>query len=226
MILQINVIRKNDNMTVEAFRDYMLNIHAPKAAALPELAGYHQNHILVAQKFVMASTNQVVDCFEFLFFNSDEDLNKCWASEAYREVCADESNYADDVQVLVTDRHTVTPVHYEKKLVKRMSIITRKPGVDFDKFKYEWYVNHAGFVQQMPGVEGYHQDLITERYSPRGRYANRSKVYIDGIVELYFETQDKLNESFSSDNGIRSNWHTRTIIQEVTPFLVEEHIIK
>ena len=226
MLLQVNVIRRKEDMSVEAFRDYMLNVHAPKAAALAELSGYHQNHILVAQKFVMASTGQKVDCFEFMFFENDEALNRCWASEEYRAVCADEVNYAADVQVLVTERHTVTPVHYEKTLVKRMSIITRKPGVDFDKFKYEWYVNHAGFVQQMPGIEGYHQDLITERYYPRGRYANRSRVYIDGLVEMYFESQEKLNESFASENGVRSNWHTRTIIKEVTPFLVEEHIIK
>ena len=83
MILQMNGIRKNDNTTVEAFRDYMLNVHAHKAAAPPELAGYHQGHILATQDFILPSTSQAVGCSCSLH------------RQEYNNCCADESSYTE-----------------------------------------------------------------------------------------------------------------------------------
>lgn len=226
MILTINVILKKEGVSTEAFRDYMLNVRAPLIKAMPEVVRYEQNFKLLAQTFSMPSTGQDMDVIEVMHFENHDIMDEVLAGDAYKAVIATEGDFVGNLQVLTCDHHLVQPIHYEKPLVKRISFITRHPAIDFDKFKYEWYVTHCEFVEKMVEVEGYRQNLVLERYSKRGRAASRQEVRIDGMVELYFETPELLAQAFGSENGIRSNWHTRTCIKEVTPFLVEEHIIK
>lgn len=226
MILSIEIMRKKDELSKEAFLKYLLEEHGQKVKDLPELEAYQQNHVIMTQQFGMPNGGQKMDALSVLSFADHGAMDRCFASEHYRRIVADEKTFVGDLQIVTAEQMYVIPVNTGKKLVKRMSLITRHPGIDFNKFKYEWYVTHAEFVKRMQEVEGYKQNLVLERYYPRGRAANRESVYIDGIVELYFESQNLLNQSFSSENGIRSNWHTRTFLREVTPFLVEEYQIK
>lgn len=226
MIISVGIMCKKDDMSMEDFRDYLLNVHGPKIQALPEVEAYQQNHVLEMQQFDVASGGQKVDALNMLWFKDHEAMEKCFASPAYQEVIADEQNFVGDLKVVTVEQRQVIPVNKEKTLIKRMSFITRHPAIDFYKFRYEWYVVHADFVKKMEEVQGYRQNLVMERYYPRGRFANRQTVPIDGIVELFFETPELLNQAFSSENGISARWHTQSCINDVTPFLVKEYQLK
>lgn len=226
MIISVGIMCKKEDMTMEDFRDYLLNIYGPKIKNLPEVAAYQQNHVLMMQQFDVASGGQRVDALNMIWFKDHEAMEQCFASAAYQDVIADEKNFVGDLKIVTVEQREVIPVNREKDLIKRMSFITRHPAIDFFKFRYEWYVVHAEFVKKMKEVEGYKQNLVLERYYPRGRFANRQSVGIDGIVELYFESPELLNQAFASENGISARWHTQSCINDVTPFLVQEYQIK
>ena len=77
----------------------------------------------------------------------------------------------------------------------------------------------------MPGVEGYTQNLIRERFIERGKSASCEEMPIDGIVELWFRDIASLETAFASPAGQRTMAHARTFIGEITAFLVETHVV-
>jgi uncharacterized protein (TIGR02118 family) len=68
-------------------------------------------------------------------------------------------------------------------VIKRISILVRKDGIDHDAFTHHWHGVHGPLVAQLPDVMRYTQNHVVELLpDPDGRPAYD----IDGIVELYF----------------------------------------
>lgn len=223
MILSIRLLCKKEDMKMEDFREHWLKKHGPLVTKIPAVRAYHQNHVLSAQAFDIPTGGKVIDGIDMVWFDDKEAMEKCFASEEYQALIADEANFVGEITLFIAEQNKITPVNQDKKLIKRMSLITRHPNLDFDKYKYEWYVVHADFVLKMAEVEGYNQNLILDRFSERGQAASREEIAIDGIVELWFENEDALNKAFSSPNGERAKLHTRTLLSDVTPFLVQPY---
>ena len=80
-------------------------------------------------------------------------------------------------------------------------------------------------VQEMPGVSGYRQNVITARERVKGQPCGYDELPIDGIVELWFETPSTLEAAFASPQGQRTMAHAKTFLSEITAFLVQEHRI-
>ncbi len=81
MIKAIILLKRRDDLEFEAFRDWLLGAHAPKATGLPGIKGYQVN---------MAMTGDgPYDAASELWFDSEEDLAAAYASEHGKAVAAD-----------------------------------------------------------------------------------------------------------------------------------------
>jgi uncharacterized protein (TIGR02118 family) len=107
-------------------------------------------------------------------------------------------------------------------MIKRMSIIVRKPGLDDEAFREAW-LRHGELAKSMPGVRRYVQNHIVDR-AQRGVHP-RGDQQVDGFVEFWFDSVADLEAAFASPEGQALQADGRTFLSAVTTFLVEERPI-
>ena len=78
-------------------------------------------------------------------------------------------------------------------MIKVMSLMKRKDGMDFGEFR-KWLLDeHVAFARKLPGLRKYTANaLITE---------NRDAPY-DGITELFFDSEQAMADAFATDAGV------------------------
>ncbi len=108
-------------------------------------------------------------------------------------------------------------------MIKRMSLLTRRPDVTPERFREHWFGLHADFVKRIPDVRGYVQNLWLGPGPNPLRPPGPHK--IDGIVELWFDDEAAMNGAFASKRGAELMADGRLFIETVTTFVVEERIV-
>lgn len=74
-------------------------------------------------------------------------------------------------------------------MVKTITFIKRKPGMNLDEFGHYWHTQHAGIVTRLPGLRHYVQCHTI----PSG-YRNGEPLY-DGVAEVWFDSTDAMRET-------------------------------
>lgn len=227
MIIRMGLIRKKENLSFEEFSRYWVEVHGPIASNIPGLHKYNQNHVIDSEQrgIDYQRTPFVVDGFSQLWFDDQSSMRSNIGPYMTNILASDEAHFIDDLKLIVVEQNVVIPVSEDKPLIKRMSIINRRPGVDDETFKREWWEVHAEHVLSMPGIEGYKQNLVVERSIERGQEALYEEMPIDGIVELWFRDIYSLEAAFSSPNGQRTMAHAKKFIGQISTFLVNEYEI-
>lgn len=227
MITRMGLLRKRDDMSVEAFRQHWRETHGPLAAKLPGLRRYHQNHVVDrAQRGISyARGSHDFDGISELWFDDLPSMTASFAAEPVRHLAEDEALFIGGIEVITAIQHIVVPTPAGVPLLKRMSTLKRRPDVSPEDFKREWFDIHSFLVRRLPQVKGYTQNLIFDRSHGRGRPARYEELPIDGIVELWFEDLDSLNAAFASDAGRTLMTHAAEFISEISTFLVEPHVV-
>lgn len=118
-------------------------------------------------------------------------------------------------------------------MLKRMALLTRKPGMSRDEFLRHWKDIHGPLVASHPNVVLYLQDhvLAKERFVERNPDPDRPlpKDYagpeVDGIVELWFESREKMDEMYASPLAKALQADALKHIGTITTYVVEEHTI-
>lgn len=108
-------------------------------------------------------------------------------------------------------------------MIKRMSLLTRRPDVDPARFREHWFGPHAELVKRLtPKPLGYVQNLWLgpgpNPLRPPGPHR------IDGIVEIWFESEDAMAAAFASAAGTDLVDDARRFVETVTTFTVEERV--
>ena len=227
MIVRIGLIKKKPDWTTADFRNYWLEHHGALAAQLPGLRRYEQNHVVdEAQRGISFERGpERLDGFSMLWFDSEEAMRSAIATDAGRALVADENHFIGDLRIVAVDQVEVIPPATDRPLIKRMSLLRRRPDVSPDRFKHEWRVEHARLVRETKGVQGYRQNLAIAREVPKGTPVGYEALPIDGVVELWFDNPESLDAAFASPEGVTLMAHARTFIAEITTFLVERHVI-
>lgn len=227
MIVRTGLIKKKPDWTAADFRSYWLERHGALAAQLPGLRRYEQNHVVdEAQRGISYERGpERLDGFSMLWFDSDEAMRSAIATEAGRALVADENHFIGDLRIVGVDQVEVIPLATDRPLIKRMSLLRRRPDLSPERFKHEWRVEHARLVREVKGVLGYRQNLVVAREVPKGTPVGYEDLPIDGIVELWFENPESLDAAFASPQGVTLMAHARVFIAEITTFLVERHVI-
>lgn len=227
MIVRMGLLQKKPDWTSEDFRRHWLNHHGALAARLPGLRRYEQNHVIdKAQRGISYERGpEQLDGFSMLWFDNEEAMRSAIATDAGRALVADENHFIGDLRIVAIDQVEVIPPGTDRPLIKRMSLLRRRPDVSPEKFKHEWRVEHARLVRATKGMEGYRQNLVVGREVPKGTSVGYESLPIDGIVELWFDNTESLDAAFASAEGRTLMAHARVFISEITTFLVERHVI-
>jgi uncharacterized protein (TIGR02118 family) len=183
------------------------------AAKLPGLCRYHQNYVVDREQrgIQYARGAYEFDGIAELWFEDLPSMNEAFASEEAQRTLADEGNFVASIAAITAVQHVVIPDASDLPLIKRMSTLRRKPDISSELFKSEWFDIHSVLVRRLAQVKGYTQNLVFDR-TDSGRPAPYERLSIDGIVELWFEHVESLNEGFTSPGygGRRSSQPRRS----------------
>jgi uncharacterized protein (TIGR02118 family) len=227
MTVRIGLIKKKPGWTQEEFSSYWRDKHGPLAAKAPGLREYWQNVVTDRlQRGIDYERGQWdFDGFSQLWFDDAKRADDAFKdSDMAAALVKDEEHFIGGLHIVTAEENVVLPVPEAKArsaLLKRLSTLKRRADVSEDDFRREWKV-HADYVRLMPGVSAYRQNVIVARELVKGEPCGYDDLPIDGIVELWFEDETKLEAAFSSPAGKTTMAHARTFLSEITAFLVQE----
>lgn len=112
MIKMIITLKRREGMSLQAFKDYRRDVHAPLLFAIPEAERYIRrfvvSHPVPAPGFAEPDYDAVVEAW----FDSMEDLNALYLSENFRlRVDPDHPNFIDMSRVgrMISEEIVVVP---------------------------------------------------------------------------------------------------------------------
>lgn len=225
MITVWNLITRKNGMSQADFEAYSQEKHAPLTTKAARLRRYIQNFVTDKEQRGVAFPRVPVDAdlMEEVWFDNLHDLNLCMGAHG-KAIADDYAHFAEDVKTLVTIKNQIIPIA-DKPLLKRVSFITRKPELDFEHYKHEWWDVHGDYVRQFKGVRGYCQSLPLDRIV-NGVSADYDAVPFDGIVELYFDDLKGLEADFASEVGKTAQGHGRTFLNRISTYIVDPRVVK
>lgn len=228
MIVRSGILRKKPEWSTENFRRHWRDHHGGLAAKLPGLRRYEQNHVVdsVQRGFAYPRGPEQIDGFSMLWFDGVDAMREAMATPDGRALVADEQHFIGDLRIVTLDQVEVIAPAAGRPLLKRMSLLRRRPEVSPELFLREWREEHAHLVRRVQGVRGYRQNLVTAREVPKGQPVGYEGLPVDGIVELWFDDAAAIDTAFGSPQGQTLMMHAREFIGEITTFLVETHVVK
>lgn len=227
MTVRIGLINKKPDWTAEEFSSYWRDKHGALAARAPGLREYWQNVVTdrLQRGIDYERGSWDFDGFSQLWFDSAAGADHAFKnSDMAAPLIKDEDHFIGKLHIVTAEQNVVIPVPEPKAraaLLKRMSTLKRRSDVSEADFRREWKV-HADYVRLMPGVSAYRQNVIVARELVKGQQCGYDDLPIDGIVELWFEDDRKLEAAFASPAGRTTMAHAKTFLSEITAFLVEE----
>jgi uncharacterized protein (TIGR02118 family) len=101
-------------------------------------------------------------------------------------------------------------------MVKRISLVWRRPEIDAATFKALWLGEHVDLARKLPGLREYTIDFATD--APLGAP--------DGVATVRFETREALDAAFNTPGLKEALLETReTFAERVEVLFVEEAIV-
>lgn len=229
MILRMGLLTRRPELTPDAFRAHWREVHGPLAVRLPGLLAYHQNPITdAAQRGIdHARGAWALDGISQLWFADAAAMRAAIASASYDGVAADSPAFIANTKVIAAEPHVVVPLPADPgPCIKRMSILTRPPGLSAEDFSREWREVHGPLVRRFPHLLGYTQNHVVAREAVLGTDAAHAALPVDGVVEMWFRDLDDLGAAFASEAGVAAMAHAQRFIAEITTFLVEPHVVR
>ena len=227
MNIRMGLIRKKADWTNEAFDAYWRNQHGALAARAPGLREYWQNPVIdrLQRGIDFERGPWDFDGFSQLSFDDVERADRAFGDGTLAaELIADENHFLGGLHIVTAEPSVVIPLPRpaeRARLLKRMSIITRLPGLSEEDFRREWKV-HGDLVRKMPGVSAYRQNVVIAREREKGNPCEYEVLPIDGIVELWFRDAVTLQNAFESPTGQTAMAHAKSFLGQITAFLVNE----
>lgn len=119
-------------------------------------------------------------------------------------------------------------------MIKRVTLMTRKPGMTREAFADYWTRVHAPLLASHPAVKRFTINVTREfvRFSVRNEDPAdplRSTIVTqtpDGIVELWFEDRESMNAMYASDFSRRLVADAEHFVGAIATFIVDEREIK
>ena len=224
MVVRFGLLTRKPGMSPAEFSRHWHQSHGPMAATFPGLRGYTQNVVVDARQLAIdhARGGWSLDGLSQLWFDDLDAVHAAISSAGYAPALKDETDFIGAIKLVNCITNVVVPLlKTDGPLIKRMSLLTRRPDIDAERFKHEWWGFHAEAVKKFPGLVGYNQNLVVERGRLPSDGATYADVPVDGVVEMWFRTIADLEGAFASPAAVVSQTHAKDFISEITTFLVE-----
>jgi uncharacterized protein (TIGR02118 family) len=108
-------------------------------------------------------------------------------------------------------------------MIKRASLLSRKPGISHEEFVKHWVEIHAPLAYACPGISRYTLTII--KSSSTRKDVPALDVTIDGIAELWFKDKAALDLYQASPATKRLRDDGATFIGREIDFTTEERVI-
>ena len=108
-------------------------------------------------------------------------------------------------------------------VIKRASLLQRKPGISHEEFVKHWVEIHAPMARACPGI-GRYALTIVKSASTRKDVAPY-EIQVDGIAELWFKSQADFDAYSTSPATKRLRDDGATFIGREIDFITEEKVI-
>jgi uncharacterized protein (TIGR02118 family) len=110
------------------------------------------------------------------------------------------------------------------KLVKRISLLTRKEGMSKEEFLKHWN-DHLPISHAVPGLRRYTLCHIVSEPQRKDVPVVWELGQVDGIAETWFDSQEATEKAFSSPEGLAWLAHGSSFIGRQKTFVVEEEFV-
>lgn len=98
------VLTKRDDLTIEQFREYWTNVHAPMASALPGLIAYVQHHVIESfSRSSFPAPDHTIDGIAELVFENREAMRLALSSELGDRLADDARNFMSQMRAYVVE---------------------------------------------------------------------------------------------------------------------------
>jgi uncharacterized protein (TIGR02118 family) len=109
-------------------------------------------------------------------------------------------------------------------VIKKASLLQRKPGITHEEFAKHWAEIHAPMAIGIPGIGRYTLTIIKQT-SPRKNMPTYDGLQVDGIAEQWFRSQADYEAYLNSPQTKRLRDDGATFIGRQIDFLCEEKVI-
>ncbi|MGH7356474.1 MAG: EthD family reductase [Candidatus Rokuibacteriota bacterium] len=186
MIKVVTFIKRAAGMPVEAFQSYWRERHPAVVTRLPGVRRYVQSHTLAS---AYAAGEPVLeplyDGIAEVWADSTDALRAMTRSPAYAAVQADEAEFIDraTMGIVVTEEHLIKDGAVPVDSVKRVTFLTRKPGLSVEEFQRHWREVHGPLAAKMGVLRRYVQS-----HTRSSAYAAGRAPAWDGIASAWFDS--------------------------------------
>ena len=108
-------------------------------------------------------------------------------------------------------------------IIKRASLLARKPGMSHDEFVKHWSEVHAPMARACPGISRYTLTII--KSSSTRKDVTPIEIQVDGIAELWFKNQADFEAYQASPATKRLRDDGATFIGREIDFVADEKVI-
>lgn len=109
-------------------------------------------------------------------------------------------------------------------MIKRISLLRRKPHVSKEEFARHWRDVHGPLVDHVPGVRGYVQNHVLDLAAAHPLLPNDGGG-VDGIVEMWFDDAAAMQRALASPEARAMFEDGALFLESVTTYLVDEQTL-
>ena len=110
-----------------------------------------------------------------------------------------------------------------RAMIKRASLLARKPGISHEEFVKHWVEVHAPMARACPGISRYTLTIVNSSSTRKDVAA--FEIQVDGIAELWFKDQAAFDLYQNSPATKRLRDDGATFIGREIDFVTEEKIV-
>ena len=108
-------------------------------------------------------------------------------------------------------------------MIKRASLLARKPGISHEEFVKHWVEVHAPMARACPGIGRYTLTIVNSSSTRKDVAA--FEIQVDGIAELWFKDQAAFDLYQNSPATKRLREDGATFIGREIDFVTEEMVV-
>ena len=108
-------------------------------------------------------------------------------------------------------------------VIKRASLLQRKPGMSHEEFVKHWVEIHAPMARACPGIGRYALTIVKSTATRKD--VAPYEIQVDGIAEMWFKSQTDFDAYSTSPATKRLRDDSATFIGREIDFVTEEKVI-
>ncbi len=221
MVKAVSFFRRRPGMAVEDFQAYWRAKHPAVVTRLPGLKRYVQSHTLPGG---YRSGEPIYDGIAEVWFEDTRAMHVLRGTPEMAAVEADEAAFIDraTMRMIVTEEHVIKDGPAAPGARKNVEFVTRKPGLELEKFQRYWREVHGPIAARIPTIRRYVQSHTRPSAYERGRIPA-----YDGVAITWFDDTQAMRASAATAEYARTRADEPNFLAPGDPafIITTEHVI-